>query len=407
MTRYSYDRMSAHDVGYLNRETASQPLHFVVELDLAGHVDVTQLQDLVRARVAALPFLTRMPRRPLLAGRPVWVDDPDFAVERHVEPWPSDGAPVDVAAVLHDLTMSRLPRDRPLWRIVVVSRPDGNASLLICCHHAMLDGSLLATMLTGLFRESASLPPVRPRRAPGRTWLLAAVVARRAWGAVRRAEAATAPAATAPQPGRQQLETTLTGEVSPRRALAAASVELAAVQQRRRELGATVNDLFLAAVTDALRDYLDPLPDQVVALVPRDVRAADEALQVGNRGWSMLVPLPVSTPDADERLRQITAATAAGKAADTTSGTQGWRFDIALTNVRLGGPLEVLGVPATGHRVTVPLQGTNRIVVVATSLGSELALSVTADDEAFPDASRLARLSADALVGLRTGRTVA
>src|SRR3712207_7871683 len=55
---------------------------------------------------------------------------------------------------------------------------------------------------------------------------------------------------------------------------------------------------------------------------------------------SMLVLLPIGVDDADTRLALIRAATSAGKAADRTSGPAGWRFDIALTNVRLGGRSE-------------------------------------------------------------------
>jgi hypothetical protein len=389
--------MSAHDAGYLERETAAQPLHFVFQLDLGGSVTVEDLRALVTSRAGALPFLARMPRTPLLAGRPVWVDDPHFAVERQVVAWPTPLEDRDqVDAAFEAMTRERLPRDRPLWKLVVAQGPQNTTTLLLACHHAMLDGSLLSAVLDGLFRASGELPPVVPRRGPGRAWLLGAVVARRLRALL---PARTGPSAAAPGAQAAPLSTSLTGPVSPERRLCAASVDLGVVKERRRRLGASVNDLFLLAVTDALSSYLEPLPQHVVALVPRDVRAEDEAHQVGNRGWSMLVPLPVAEQDRAERLRLISEATAKGKNAPTTSGTQGWRFDIALSNVRLGDVLSVLGVPAVRHRCSVPLQGTNRLVVVATSLGNELALSITADGAVYADAERLLELTVDAMVG--------
>jgi diacylglycerol O-acyltransferase len=185
----------------------------------------------------------------------------------------------------------------------------------------------------------------------------------------------------------------MTGPVSPARAVADTTVALAAVKDVRRRTGATVNDLFLAAVADALRGYLDPLPDVVLALVPRNIRTESESGAIGNRAWSMLVPLPTGNDDPDERMAAIREATEAGKAMDSTSGTQGWRFDIALTNVPLGGPFAVLGRPVTHIRASVPLQGQNRLVGVLLSYDDMLTVSYTADGSVYPDVERLAELT--------------
>src|SRR3954447_13494069 len=66
----SYDRMSAHDAGYLTRETAAQPLHYVVQLDVEGRLDFDDVRDDVARRLDALPIAHRRARYPLLAGRP-------------------------------------------------------------------------------------------------------------------------------------------------------------------------------------------------------------------------------------------------------------------------------------------------------------------------------------------------
>jgi hypothetical protein len=203
-------------------------------------------------------------------------------------------------------------------------------------------------------------------------------------------------AADGPRPSALPTEThptTMTGPVSPSRALADTTIALAPVKEVRRQTGATVNDLFLAATADALRGYLDPVPDVVLALVPRNIRTESESGVIGNRAWSMLVPLPTGDDDPDSRLAVIREATGAGKAMDTTSGTQGWRFDIALTNVPLGGPFAVLGRPVTRIRASVPLQGQNRLVGVLLSYDDRLTVSYTADGSVYPDVARLAELT--------------
>jgi hypothetical protein len=384
--------MSAHDAGYLTRETAAQPLHYVVQLDVAGRLDQGDVHAYLARRLDGLPIAHRRTRYPLLAGRPVWVDDPDFDAARQVTQWPTelrDQDDVDAAFVA--LTQRRLPRDRPLWNITVAPGPGDRTTLWLSVHHAMMDGVLLTNMLSTLFpvvAEDAG-PTWRPKRGPSRLWLLVLVFLRRLQRVFTRVVADPKPSAppTATHP------TTMTGPVGAARAIADVAVPLAAVKDVRRRTGATINDLFLAAVADALRGYLDPVPDVVLALVPRNIRTESESGVIGNRAWSMLVPLPTGNDDGDARLASIRATTEAGKAMDSTSGTQGWRFDIALTNVPLGGPFAVVGRPVTHIRASVPLQGQNRLVGVLTTYDDVITVSYTADGDAYPDIARLAELT--------------
>ena len=388
MSRTSYDRMSAHDAGYLTRETDTQPLHYVLQLDVAGRLSYDQVRDAVAARLARLPLAHRRIREPLIVGRPVWVDDREFAVERQVVPWEGSlASEVDLDDALQVLTTRRLPRDRPLWRLTVGVGPGDRTTLWLSIHHAMMDGSLLVTMLRELFgSDEQPAGPWRPRRGPSRAWLLALVLVRGVLLRLRRRPAA-APRSTQPH------DTTLTGPVSAARAIADTTVSLEAVRRARQRSGATLNDLFLAVVTEALRDYLQPLPETVLALVPRNIRRETEATQIGNRAWSMLVPLPTGDDDATSRLTAIRAATEAGKASDGTSGTQGWRFDVALTNVALGGDYAVAGRRVASIRAAVPLQGENRLVGLLTTLDDDLTVTFTADGDAYPDVHRLAELT--------------
>ena len=389
--RTSYDRMSAHDAGYLRRETPAQPLHYVLQLDVAGRVSYDEVLASLRPRLDEMPLAHRRTRYPLVGGRPVWIDDAAFTPERQVTPWHEElGGPAAVDAAFEELTLRRLPRNRPMWNLTVAQGPGDRTTLWLSVHHAMMDGALLTTMLAGLFPPAPpEVPPSpwRPRRAPSRLLLLVLVVLRRLARVLRRAPAAV------PAPATPVLPTRLTGPVGPTRALADMTVRLSAVREARRRSGATLNDLFLATSTEALRDYLPDAPDVVVALVPRNVRTEAEKGVIGNRAWSMLVPLPTGEPDPVTRLTAIRAATAAGKQTDSTSGTQGWRFDIALTNVALGGPHAVAGRPVTGMRASVPLQGENRIVGVLLTHDDDLTVSFTADGAVYPDIARLAALT--------------
>lgn len=396
----TYARMTAHDAGYLTRETDTQPLHYVLQLDLTGPASPERVRAQVKDGVSRLPLAQQQLRYPLLAGRPVWVDDSAFDTDAMVTTWPRRlETAEDRDQALHQLTMHRLPRDRPLWRLTVAQGPGDGATLWFSVHHAMMDGSLLRTLLDGLFGEAttpqaqpASSGRARRRRPPSRAWLLLLVVVRGLWLRLISLRRRSGP----PMAASPEAPTSLTGVVSGDRAIAARAVSLTEARRARQDTGSTLNDLFLSVCTQALRNYLTDPPEQVIALVPRNVRGTQEATTLGNRAWSMLVPLPVGLPDAATRMQLISALTRAGKAAPTTSGTQGWRFDVALTNVALGGPHQVAGQAVRSVRAAVPLQGQNRLVAVLTSHDDELTVTWTADAGVYPDVDRLADLTSQA-----------
>lgn len=109
---------------------------------------------------------------PLGGGRSVWTDDADFDVAAHVTiracPAPGDRAALLDAAA--DLAMTRLPRDRPLWRLTVVTDlADGGVALVLVAHHALSDGigglAVLARLMDGAPPDHEGRSPVPARSA--------------------------------------------------------------------------------------------------------------------------------------------------------------------------------------------------------------------------------------------------
>jgi len=82
----------------------------------------------------------------------------------------------------------------------------------------------------------------------------------------------------------------------------------------RKKLDCTVNDVFLATVTGACREYLKDhgvaLDDIVFrASTPVSLRAEDDHKQAGNRVSSWFVDLPVAEPDRRAQVEAIHAET--------------------------------------------------------------------------------------------------
>src|SRR5581483_7365450 len=109
--------------------------------------------------------------------------------------------------------------------------------------------------------------------------------------------------------------TPFNGHVSTLRRVVWTSVPLNEVKSVKNRLGGTVNDVVLAAISAALRAFLERRglnPDRMElrAMLPVNVRRADEHLKLGNRVSMLVAPLPVGIFDPLERFRQVRTATA-------------------------------------------------------------------------------------------------
>ncbi|MGB8940443.1 MAG: wax ester/triacylglycerol synthase domain-containing protein, partial [Streptomyces sp.] len=102
-------------------------------------------------------------------SQPVWVEDPEFAVTRHLRRMrvPGHGELRDLLDLVGRMTQSPLDRAKPLWSLVLVEGlRGGEAAVVLRIHHAVTDGMGLWWALQAVLSRSrdASLAPV-PSRA--------------------------------------------------------------------------------------------------------------------------------------------------------------------------------------------------------------------------------------------------
>ena len=103
----------------------------------------------------------------------------------------------------------------------------------------------------------------------------------------------------------------LNQEIGPYRRFVWARSELATFKRIKDTLGGTVNDVVLAVVTGALREWLHGRGIrteglELRALVPVSIRTEDERGNLGNKIAVMRGPLPVYVEDPVRRLRVVT-----------------------------------------------------------------------------------------------------
>lgn len=419
---------------------------------------VATLRELASGRLHEAPsrFRQRVITTPLNIASPIWVDDPDFDITRHIgaaELGPPatgrDGyaAASDSPAAGEDPTSEQFERyvcrlaggamemDRPLWDVHVAERlADGRAALVIRAHHAMLDGTGMASfvaLLADLGPEPAAAEAPRPwSPAPVPTSLrvltddLRDMVARTGQGL----RAATREATRAPSlaAARRSIATvgTLARELAPsrpppelsrqpsaQRALSLHECSLDALRAIAHRHGAKVNDVVAAIATDALRRFLSrrgEAPRRTKALIPTAVEGPDEGSDEEHVGF-MTVVLPVDESDPDARLREIAEQTRQQKELHAPERVEwflerlGRHSDLAyrlsqhivqnphsasftISNVRGPGfPIWVRGARVTELYPVVPLGPGHDLAVGVVSLESRLFAAIVRDPRAAPE----------------------
>jgi diacylglycerol O-acyltransferase len=333
------DRLSGLDASFLYLETPAQLMHVcaVIVLDpstMPQEYSFERLQIDIESRVSGVPSFTRKLRRvPMGLDHPIWVEDKQFDIERHLHrlALPSPGGYQELVKLLSHLAGLPLDRSRPLWEMwVIEGYEDDKIVVFSKMHHATVDGVSGASLLSHLCSLEPDADPIatredRPRaRDVGSRELLgrgvlsrlalpvhaARILAPTVEGVVKtigRARSGTAMAAplTAPR-------TSFNGTITGHRTLALADMDLDDITAVKNATGTTVNDVVLAVSGGALRAYLDErgeLPSSsLLASVPVSVRDDSRHSHGANKVSSLFARLGTDVEDPLERLQDMAEA---------------------------------------------------------------------------------------------------
>lgn len=418
------DRASADDLMSLAAEHGSTPMQVgaVLRVDAGADLDPEAVVRAFAHRITAVPRLRRrLVTVPWGCGRPVWVDDPGFAVGDHVSvlPCPPPGGERAVLGIAADLLGTRLPRGRPLWAAIWV--PDtgrGGSALIVVLHHVLADGIGGLAVLAGLVDGAPVTPDLAfPRPLPSRRRLAVAALLDRLRGvagipaAVRRI--AGGAAQLRPTAGRRLARTTLNRPTGPHRRFTCVRVELDEVLRAAHRHGATVNDVVLAAIAAALHRLLarrGEHVDDIVVSVPFSTRRRTTAHDLGNRSGVIPVVVPGTGAPA-RRLTSLAATTRAARDARRGASTallgpffrglaatglyrrfidRQRRIHTVVSN--LHGPetrLSFLGRPITDVVALSSVTGNVTVAFAVLSYAGRLTITLVADPDSCPDQSAL------------------
>jgi diacylglycerol O-acyltransferase len=448
MDHYKYERLSAQDNDFLQWEGDNLPMHGgAIQIfdagDLATDAGGIDFATITRAIESILHKIPRY--RQKLAWIPgkqhaVWIDDARFNLAYHLRhtALPRPGSDEQLKRLAARVSERRLDRSRPLWEIwVVEGLAGGRFATIGKTHHCMIDGIGGIQIAGSLFTTAPEyeIPePHRfiPRPAPSDyeirrdEWLRVAELPMRTVRGLRnflrstenvprelraRANAIARMASLKVMP---TSDTPLNGPVGPHRILDWLTLSLADIKAVRHKLGCSVNDVVLALVTGAVRDFMierqvrpDGLEFRVAS--PVNVRSEEDG-QVGNRVSSWIVPLPIWEPDPLRQVARIHTTTqelkeshqaAVVEMVETlhewipidiqflSTGTQ----NMYVTNVPGPQfPLYMLGAELLEVFIQAPLIENLGLNVSVLSYNGKLCWGFNADYDRVPDVGRFAAL---------------
>ncbi len=339
--------VSAVDALWLNMDTAENLMVIEGVMMLSGPLEIDRAIAAVQMRLPdRYPVFRQIPiasRNPL--GGYNWVDAPDFDVRDHIVEAQLDrpGDDETLQRYVSTLMSQPLDRDKPLWQIHFVGGYRDGTAMVARFHHALADGTALARILLELTdddpdgdlkeldrtRRSEQDQP-EPSGSPSLTDLVGS-----ATGAVNdvvrgglhtmsrltglvdpaRFEDAMSLASNTPDIVNKLLlagtpRSPLTGDVGVDKvAVWSQPHDLTDVKHAGRRLGATINDMMVAAVAGSIRTHIIDHggdPQDLATMVPVNLRPLDRPLprDLGNKFALVVLSLPIGADTPQARVEQ-------------------------------------------------------------------------------------------------------
>ncbi len=402
--------MSKVDTAWLRMEQPTNLMMINGVIIMDEHLDYESLLETIEQR-----FLTfrRFRQKAVDTARGAyWIEDEDFDIRCHVRrtALPGSADQEELELLVSQLASTPLDSTKPLWQIYIVENYVEGPVILIRIHHCIADGIALVQVFLSLTdptpegRPSARKPDVwKKRRAdesrvfqrlldPARGGLdfathLGARLIQEGSKMLENPAIASNYAAEAGEIVRE-LANSLTLENDPvtrfkgklgtrKRVAWAEPIPLDEVKAVSKAFGCTVNDVLIAAVSGAIREYMVSVGDEAEGLqdirvtVPVNLRPLEHTQELGNHFGLVFLKLPLSMDSPLDRLYAVNDRMTELKSSKQAAVTLGFLGALGMGPSAVQKPvLDLLSHKATAVLTNVP--GPQQPLYLAGSLMKEM-----------------------------------
>jgi WS/DGAT/MGAT family acyltransferase len=331
------ESMSHVDSAWLHMDSPTNLMLVSGVLVLDGELTMDRLRQVVEHRLLRFDrFRQRVVETRGMLPSCRWEPDPDFDLRHHLvrEELPAPRDEAALQALVGRLMSEPLDPDHPLWQFHLVDDYRGGSALITRLHHCIGDGIALIYALLSLTDDTPDAPA--EKTFPAGTGeemrdLDLEELGRRAGRGVGRAANVTSDFLMHPAKAQQAMaglsaSTAALGKlvfmapdprtpfkgalVEEKRAVWSKPADLDRIKAVGRKTGSTVNDLLLAAVSGALRRYLDGRGHDlegldIRAVVPVNLRRPEDVHKLGNQFGLVFLALPLGIDEPLDRVFEL------------------------------------------------------------------------------------------------------
>ena len=333
---------SNFDAFLLHIETPTNLMVITGLLFFDQPIDLIELKRMIQERLLKFErFQQRVVNTGLILKSPKWEFDPTFNINAHVQKvgLPSPGDESALKDLVNDLMVVPMDMTKPPWQLYLVENYGEGSVMVARFHHTLADGLSLVNVFTSLGDDAASSPeggpPVYTRRKAASLMgrlivpplkLTSKVLGVTEWALKQGLEMIDNPdyikdtlmdatgnalMLSKYMIGKSDPQTSLRGKCGiAKNSTWSVPIPLEEVKSLGRDLGGTVNDVMLAAVTGGLRRYLEANGEtidflDIRAVVPVNIRNNDDFENLGNQVGMVLMSLPVGQQDPLHRYQTV------------------------------------------------------------------------------------------------------
>ena len=302
-------RMTRRDFAWYRMDSQKNLMVINSILLFEGPVNMERLFATVAHRLPNYPRFTQ--KIVSKVGLPFWVEDEAFDIHKHVELESTDHETTREELQNRVTAMAHVPLDatRPMWHMSVIDRVNGGHAIVFRVHHCITDGLGLVHVLNHLTDDNDNhgktpshvghplvAKPVHPMVC---SYLGKCVSWLKIGFHITRLSVLFKDAPT-------QLKAPMSGN---KKLVWLPPLAMDRVRALSKRMGVTLNDVWVAAVSGAMRQYLAERGEEVDkkplrAAVTFNLREKANAYQLGNQFGLVAVDLPTNHEDPNLRLSE-------------------------------------------------------------------------------------------------------